>query len=517
MRLVVRVTDADRMTTLSTPPVDLGDIEQALTHIAAVIGTDRVRTDKATIEEFRDPYIARGSSDWDASAVVSPASTEDVQAIVRIANEFRVPLWTFSQGRNNTYGGPAPRVKGSVVVNLREMNKVLEIDEDLAFVVVEPGVRWFDLYDALEEAGGRLWTSIPDLGWGSVIGNCTEYGRGYTQYGDHAENVCGMEIVLPNGELVRTGMWAMPNSEAAHVYRHPFGPQLQGLFHSSGLGIITKMGFWLQRRPETYASCWVEFSGDDALEAVADGMRELMLGNTVTNYPTIMRGVRLDEDGNPSFDPDASRWLARFALYGTSEAVDAHWISVERTLGTIPTATLRRRDYAGTDRTTHSGHEDRVMAGIPDMDILALFETMYGKTTAHLDFSPVGPLRGKDVVQTSQLMRSLYQETGEQFFSGLMLSPRSVIHISTMFFDSTNAEQTERVYDNYTRMVSVMSERGYPIYRTSLHHMDQVASTLDFNDNALMRLNETIKDALDPNGILQPGKSGIWAQRFRDS
>ena len=94
-------------------------------------------------------------------------------------------------------------------------------------------------------------------------------------------------------------MWAMPNSEVAHVYRHPFGPQLQGLFHSSGLGIITKMGFWLQRRPETYASCWVEFSGDDALEAVADGMRELMLGNTVTNYPTIMRGVRLDEDGAP--------------------------------------------------------------------------------------------------------------------------------------------------------------------------------------------------------------------------
>jgi 4-cresol dehydrogenase (hydroxylating) len=505
------------MTTLSSPSVELGDVELALSRIAEAIGAEKVMTDTATVREFRDPYAYRESGQWDASAVVCPASTQEVQAVVRIANEFHVPLWTFSQGRNNTYGGPAPRLKGAVIVSLRDMNKVLEIDEDLAYAVVEPGVRWFDLFDALEAAGGRLWTSIPDLGWGSVIGNCTEYGRGYTQYGDHAENVCGMEVVLPNGELVRTGMWAMPGSEVAHVYRHALGPQLQGLFHSSGLGIITKMGFWLQRRPQTYASCWAEFQGDDALEAMADGMRELMLDRTVTNYPVIMRGVRLDADGNPSFEPDASRWLARFALYGSTEVVDAHWSNIERTLGSIPTAVLRRRDFAGTDRTSHSGHEDRVMAGIPDMDILDLFKSVYGEDTAHLDFSPVGPLRGKDVVETSKLMRSLYQETGEQFFSGLMLSPRSVIHISTMFFNPHDEAQTKRVYENYTRMVAVMRERGYPVYRTSLHHMDLIAAQLDFNDSALMRLNEVIKDAIDPHGILQPGKSGIWAQRFRNA
>lgn len=156
------------------------------------------------------------------------------------------------------------------------------------------------------------------------------------------------------------------------------------------------------------------------------------------------------------------------------------------------------------------------MAGIPDMDILELFKSVYGEDTAHLDFSPVGPLRGKAVVETSGLMRSLYQETGEQFFSGLMLSPRSVIHISTMFFDPHNEAQTARVYENYSRMVAVMRDRGYPVYRTNLQHMDLIAAQLDFNDNALLRLNQTIKDAIDPRGILQPGKSGIWAKRFRD-
>jgi len=503
------------MSSTITLPRDAA-IDDALTDFIAVLGRDSVVTDPAAVREFRDPYTFRGSDEWDASAVVMPESVEQVQEVVRIANRHGVPLWTFSQGRNYTYGGPAPRVKGSVIVNLRKLDRVLEVNEDLAYAVVEPGVRWFDLYDALEAAGGRTWTSIPDLGWGSVVANCTEYGRGYTALGDHAENVCGMEVVLPDGTLVRTGMWAMEGSEAGHVYRHAFGPQLQGLFFSSGLGIVTKIGFWLQRRPEVYASCWAEFSGDEALEAATDALRELMLDRTIINYPTVMRGVRLDADGNPSFVENKTEWLARFALYGSQDVVDAQWRNVEHLLGNIPTVSLRRRDYDGADRTSHAGHEDRVMAGIPDMDILDLFKSVYGEDTAHLDFSPVGPLRGREVVENARLVAELYDQSGEQFFSGLMLSPRSVIHISTVFFDPNDEEQTAAIYANYEKMAEIMGSRGYPVYRTNLQHMDLVASQFDFNDHALLRLNERLKDALDPNGILQPGKSGVWARRFRE-
>jgi 4-cresol dehydrogenase (hydroxylating) len=502
-----------------TQPIahDLGDIEKALADFAAVLGTDAIITDHAALREFRDPFTYRESDEWDAAAAVLPTTTEQVSEIVKIANRHRVPLWVFSQGRNNTYGGPAPRVPGSVIVNLRNMNRVLEVNEELAYAVVEPGVRWFDLYDALEAAGGRLWTSIPDLGWGSVVGNSTEYGRGYTPYGDHAENICGVEVVLPDGEIVRTGMGGMTNSQSSHVYKHAFGPNLQGLFHSSGLGIITKMGYWLQRRPEAYASCWLSFRGDEALAASVDAMREFMLDGTVTNYPVILHGVELDGDGNPSFSPEADLWLTRFALYGRSEIIDAQWAALEEVFSQIPGLTMRRRVYAGTDRTSHAGHEDRVMAGIPDMDILELFQSVYGEDTAHLDFSPVGPLRGADVVETAHLMRGLYEKTGERFFSGLMLSPRSVIHISTMFFDPHDETQTAGVYANYSAMLEVMGKRGYPVYRTHLQHMDAVAAQFDFNDNALLRLNERIKDAVDPNGILQPGKSGVWARRFREA
>lgn len=56
--------------------------------------------------------------------------------------------------------------------------------------------------------------------------------------------------------------------------------------------------------------------------------------------------------------------------------------------------------------------------------------------------------------------------------------------------------------------------RGYGEYRTHLALMDQIAATYNFNDNAQMRLNETIKNALDPKGILAPGKNGIWPQNY---
>jgi len=494
---------------------DLGDVDRAVEHFAAALGAEKVSTDPAVLQAFRDPFIYRESTEFDAAAMVSPTSAEEVQAVVRVANEHRVPLWTFSQGRNNTYGGAAPRLRGSVLVNLRGMNRVAEVNEELAYAVVEPGVRWFDLLDALEAAGGRLWTSIPDLGWGSVIGNTLEYGRGYTPYGDHAENVCGMEVVLPTGELVRTGLGAMPGSRSAHVYRHGFGPNLQGLFFQSGLGIVTQMGVWLQRRPETYSSCFLTHTGMESLSAVTDALRELMLEGVIVNYPVLLRGMLIDEEGNPHVDPGSETWTTRYALYGRAEVVEANYRVCERVFGAIPGVRMTRRTFDGTKRSDFANHEDRVQCGIPDMDIAELFKLAYGEDTAHLDFSPVGPLRGADVVATAELMGELYERAGLSYASGLLLSPRNVIHISTSMFDPHDEAQTKTVYDNYVVMAHELAARGYPVYRTSLRNMDLVARQLDFNDNSLLRLNERIKDALDPAGILQPGKQGVWARRFR--
>ena len=131
------------------PGVSEQDLAKALDAFTAALGAERVLTGEEDLRAFRDPFAFSTWDDYTASAVLMPETVEEIQAIVRIANEHRVPLWTHGQGRNNGYGGPAPRVRGSVIVSLRNMNKVLEINEDCAYAVVEPGVRWFDLYEAI--------------------------------------------------------------------------------------------------------------------------------------------------------------------------------------------------------------------------------------------------------------------------------------------------------------------------------------------------------------------------------
>ncbi|MGO2110309.1 MAG: FAD-binding protein, partial [Pseudoclavibacter sp.] len=94
------------MTRFDDRPYELPDEVAQLFRDA--IGTEHVHTDEALRDEYRDPYWHRDDRTYDSSAVLYPSSTEEVQAVVRIAAEHGVPLWTSSQGRNNGYGGPSP-------------------------------------------------------------------------------------------------------------------------------------------------------------------------------------------------------------------------------------------------------------------------------------------------------------------------------------------------------------------------------------------------------------------------
>lgn len=121
-----------------------------------------------------------------ASTVISPREVPEVQALMRLCNEYEVPVWPFSIGRNTGYGGAAPRVPGSVCMDLgKHMNRVLEVNTEGAFALVEPGVTFADLHEYLEAHNLRekVWLDVPDLGGGSIIGNAIERGVGYTPYG----------------------------------------------------------------------------------------------------------------------------------------------------------------------------------------------------------------------------------------------------------------------------------------------------------------------------------------------
>lgn len=120
---------------------------------------------------------------------------------------------------DDRYGCTSGVEMGRVMLDLHRMRQIIEVNEEYAYAIVEPGVSFFDLHNYIKEKKLKLWISCPAIGWGSVLGNTTERGFGYTAYGEHSQVQCGMEVVLPNGEIIRSGMGAMNNSEMWALFK----------------------------------------------------------------------------------------------------------------------------------------------------------------------------------------------------------------------------------------------------------------------------------------------------------
>lgn len=120
------------------------------------------------------------------------------------------------------------------------MNRIIEVNEKYGYAVVEPGVSYFDLYRHLQKTGSKLWIDPAAPGWGSVLGNLSEHGAGYTPYGDHLLMNCGMQVVLANGTVVDTGMGSSTESNTAHLYKYGHGPWLKGFLPNPISALLPK-------------------------------------------------------------------------------------------------------------------------------------------------------------------------------------------------------------------------------------------------------------------------------------
>ena len=238
------------------PGVKPADWSGALKQFGDVVGTQWVFTSDEDVALYRDAYSPFWGEPEErlVAAAVAPDTTEQVSQIVKIANRYRIPLFAISTGKNLGYGGSAGNISGTVIVDLKRMNRVIEVDDERYFAIVEPGVAYFDLYRHIQDRQLKVWIDCPDPGWGSVVGNSLDHGVGYTYgaYRDHFHSHSGLEVVMPNGEIVRTGMGALPGSKTWGEYRYGFGPTIDGLFAQGNVGIVTKMGFHLLPAPEAY-------------------------------------------------------------------------------------------------------------------------------------------------------------------------------------------------------------------------------------------------------------------------
>lgn len=208
--------------------MSLADTQPAslLEELSVIVGQSSVLTDDHSITLYAQDVYTKGLP---ALAVVRPASTEQLAAVV--AAVARSGHAVIARGGGMSYtSGYVPKEKGSVVVDMRLMDKVLEINAEDMYVTVECGCTWDDLHRALEGSGLRTPY------WGTLSGIRATVGGGLSQnsifwgsarHGSAADSVIGLEVVLADGSVVKTGAHAQKN--ATPFFRH-FGPDLTGLF-----------------------------------------------------------------------------------------------------------------------------------------------------------------------------------------------------------------------------------------------------------------------------------------------
>src|SRR5438067_2827855 len=191
--------------------------------------------------------------------VALPGSVEEVQAVVRLCDEERIPF--VARGAGTGLSGGALPVAEGIVISLARLTRILDVDLERGQVVVEPGVANLDVTRAVADAGFYYAPDPSSQQVCTIGGNVAENSGGAhcLKYGFTTNHVLAAEIVLPDGELVELSVWDE-------------GPDLLGAFVGSGgtLGIATKLTLRVLRAPEAVRTLLAGFAHtDDAGEAVS--------------------------------------------------------------------------------------------------------------------------------------------------------------------------------------------------------------------------------------------------------
>lgn len=527
--------------------MDTDGLHFALPEWEAAIGREHVLTDSPSLDSAA---TATFDTRTRVHAILRPASRDEVQECLRIANRHRLPVYPVSTGKNWGYGSRAP-VQNGILLDLGRLNRIVEFDEDLAYVTIEPGVTQRQLYEFLRARRSRLWMDAtgasPDC---SIVGNTLERGFGHTPMGDHCGNACAFEVVLPTGECLQTGFAAMGGTKAGALGRWGLGPSLDGLFSQSNLGIVTRMSVWLMPAPEAFQAFFFMCRDEQGLVSIIDALRPLRLNGTlrsvmhIGNDYKVLAGTEqypwgLMNGRTPLDRPTMTRlraslnigaWNGAGGLYGTKAQVRDARAQVRKALkGKVDRLQFvddrllgAMKRFAGAFRLLSRWDLRKtlsvlapvygLMQGVPsDAPMASVYWRKKAAPPADPDpdrdgcgllwCSPVLPSTGAHVHEVTALAADLLLEHGfEPQMSLSLATERSIICVITISFDRRAPGEDERAIACYRALADSLFERGYPPYRLPVTGMDY------FDRSAASAVLRSVKAAVDPNGVLAPDR-----------
>jgi len=235
---------------------------QTIEELIAIVGNKSIITDKYELEGYSSDEMPL-SQHHNPSIVVKSANSHEISALLDYANRRRIPV-TPMGARTGLSGGCIP-IYGGIVLSLDRMNRIIEIDSENFVAVVEPGVSLSDLCNRVELQGlyypiylGEMTATIG----GTVATNAG--GLNAVKYGVTRHNVLGLEAVMPNGEIIKTGGKFVKCSTGYDLTRLIIGSE-------GTLAVVTQIILKLTKKPAKMEVLLAPFSNmQDAIDAVPE-------------------------------------------------------------------------------------------------------------------------------------------------------------------------------------------------------------------------------------------------------
>ncbi|MFC4255166.1 FAD-binding protein [Altererythrobacter xixiisoli] len=498
----------------------------AVQELRAIVGENWVFADEASTVSYRKSFIPDLRGEHIPSGAVAPRTVEEVQAILKVANRYKLPLWPVSTGKNMGYGMATPASSGQMILDLKRMNRILDFDAELGTILVEPGVTYQDIHDYIEKNNLPFWLDVPTVGpIVSMVGNTLERGVGYTPHGDHFFMQCGMEVVLADGSVLRTGMGSVENGNTWQAFKWGYGPYLDGIFTQSNFGVVTKMGMWLMPRPPAYRPFVARSAEVEDIAKITDTVRPFRMNSLIPNGVLMMGALyqlamfrRRDDFLGQGFDGkgaipqelikaeakknDLGMWNTYFALYGTDETIAATEPILRSAFEAAGAEVLTEREMNGNPWFEH---HKTLMRGGMTLEEIGLVR-WWGPAGGAVAFAPVAPAKGSETRGQTALATEIMNKYGFDYAPAYAVGGRELHHIIFLMFDKGDDENAGRAELCMKEMITRFGERGWAAYRSSVSTMNLVADQYGATNR---EVNARLKQALDPNHIIAPGKQGI--------
>jgi 4-cresol dehydrogenase (hydroxylating) len=222
---------------------------------------------------------------------------------------------------------------------------------------------------------------------------------------------------------------------------------------------------------------------------------------------------RSDYTTEPGHTPDAilkqiqkdkhlGAWNVYAALYGTREQVDVNFKIVQDALKKLEQGRLITEEMAGD--TQPFKYRAQLMSGVPNLQEFGLYNWRGGGGS--MWFAPVSQARGSECDKQKSLAKKILNKHGLDYVGEFIVGWRDMHHVIDVLYDRSNEEETKRANACFAELLDEFEKEGYAVYRVNTAFQERVAQSYGPVKRDIER---KIKRALDPNGILAPGKCGI--------